>query len=309
MTQLPLVSVGIPTYNRPHLLQRTLESLRKQTYPNLEIIVSDNASPDADTVMAVVSQYQELGLPIKYCQQQRNIGPGENFKFVLKEAKGEFFFWLADDDQLISEDGSDDAYIDRMVKALMADSRYAYAFGGYIKSSITESSVKKYTRLDSPNLYKRIFNFITANDDCSIYGVYRRCILEKIEVPVWFKFLGEAVVHKAYPMVFESLLYGPCVYVPNYLVLKDDKPAKQYETVLAKGVVGHFLKLEFIFINTYLEYFKRSLRHHKSPLFLLFLCFISFYGLVRDSLPFMKLLFLYPIRKLNKFISRFLKKD
>ena len=43
-TRQPLVSVGIPTYNRPEGLRRTLECITKQTYKNLEIIVSNNCS-------------------------------------------------------------------------------------------------------------------------------------------------------------------------------------------------------------------------------------------------------------------------
>ncbi|MBK7374561.1 MAG: glycosyltransferase [Chitinophagaceae bacterium] len=42
----PLVTVGIPTYNRPGGLERTLACITVQTYANLEIIVSDNCSAD-----------------------------------------------------------------------------------------------------------------------------------------------------------------------------------------------------------------------------------------------------------------------
>src|SRR3546814_9049935 len=42
----PMVSVGIPTFNRPVSLNKTLDNIRKQSYKNLEIIVSDNSSDD-----------------------------------------------------------------------------------------------------------------------------------------------------------------------------------------------------------------------------------------------------------------------
>jgi Glycosyltransferases involved in cell wall biogenesis len=41
----PLVSIGVPTFNRPEGLRRTLECLTRQTYPTFEIIISDNATP------------------------------------------------------------------------------------------------------------------------------------------------------------------------------------------------------------------------------------------------------------------------
>lgn len=40
----PLVSIGIPTYNRPQRLRKTLAGITCQTYSNLEIIVSNNCS-------------------------------------------------------------------------------------------------------------------------------------------------------------------------------------------------------------------------------------------------------------------------
>lgn len=54
--RLPLVSVGIPTYNRPEGLRQTLECITRQTYKNLEIIVSDNCSLESETE-AIVREF------------------------------------------------------------------------------------------------------------------------------------------------------------------------------------------------------------------------------------------------------------
>ena len=43
-----LVSIGIPAYNRAEGLARTLASLEAQTYKTLDIIISDNCSPDPE---------------------------------------------------------------------------------------------------------------------------------------------------------------------------------------------------------------------------------------------------------------------
>ena len=42
----PKVSIMIPTYNRAHYVVETIESSLTQDYPNIEVIVSDNASTD-----------------------------------------------------------------------------------------------------------------------------------------------------------------------------------------------------------------------------------------------------------------------
>ena len=94
----PLVSVGIPTYNRPDGLKRTLDCINRQTYQNIEVIVSDNCSPDLK-VEKVVKEFQEKDSRIRYFKQVENKGAGFNFTFVLEKAIGEYFMWAADDDE------------------------------------------------------------------------------------------------------------------------------------------------------------------------------------------------------------------
>lgn len=93
-----LVSIGLPTYNRPAGLRRTLSQLTGQSYPRLEIIVSDNASPGDETAR-VVEEFALEDRRIRYIRQPTNQGAAANFRFVLGEARGEFFMWAADDDE------------------------------------------------------------------------------------------------------------------------------------------------------------------------------------------------------------------
>ena len=93
----PLVSVGIPTYNRPEGLRKTLECITGQTYQNLEIIISDNCSPSRETE-TVVQEFMGKDSRIQYFRQEENKGPTFNFQFVLEMATGEYFMWAADDD-------------------------------------------------------------------------------------------------------------------------------------------------------------------------------------------------------------------
>ena len=94
----PLISVGIPTYNRPDGLHRTLECITRQTYQNLEIIISDNCSPSNFTER-VVQEFKRNDARIRSFRQKKNHGSMFNFKFVLEKATGEFFMWAADDDE------------------------------------------------------------------------------------------------------------------------------------------------------------------------------------------------------------------
>jgi glycosyltransferase involved in cell wall biosynthesis len=98
----PLVSVGIPTYNRPSGLRSIIEDICKQTYTNIEVIISDNCSPNPE-VKAILEDYSNKDSRIKFFIQSENKGAAFNFRFVLAKASGEFFMWVADDDGLKSE--------------------------------------------------------------------------------------------------------------------------------------------------------------------------------------------------------------
>lgn len=93
---LPLVSVLIPTYNRPHYVQLALESVLHQTYPNIEIIIGDD-STNNDT-KEVLKPYLHCYPFITYYKNEQNIGGELNFQKVYEYSKGEYINYLMDDD-------------------------------------------------------------------------------------------------------------------------------------------------------------------------------------------------------------------
>src|SRR5690606_15546882 len=78
--------------------QKALDSVWIQQYPNLEVIISDNAS--SDNTPAVVERVQRMYPQVKYFRQDVNIGLIANFDFTLGQASGKYFMWLADDDTI-----------------------------------------------------------------------------------------------------------------------------------------------------------------------------------------------------------------
>lgn len=91
----PLVTVAIPTYNRANTyLPQALQSVLNQTYSNIEIIVADNCS--ADNTESVVKAYNDSR--IKYVKHSKNIGPFHNANYCIREASGDYFLMLQDDD-------------------------------------------------------------------------------------------------------------------------------------------------------------------------------------------------------------------
>lgn len=95
LNQLPLISICIPTYNSALFLAQALESIAAQTYKNIEVIISDNASTDntPDIIQAYCNRYGWTFDP-----NETNIGAGNNFNKLINLATGEYIaIYHADD--------------------------------------------------------------------------------------------------------------------------------------------------------------------------------------------------------------------
>ncbi|OGU15713.1 MAG: hypothetical protein A2076_10215 [Geobacteraceae bacterium GWC2_53_11] len=92
---LPLVSIVIPTHNRPEYFELALKSTLAQDYEHIEIIVSDNS--DDEQTLRLIAPYVEKHPYIRYSRV-----PGytmlENFKNCFELATGEYINFLMDDD-------------------------------------------------------------------------------------------------------------------------------------------------------------------------------------------------------------------
>lgn len=90
----PLASVIVPTLNGAHLLPECLDSLLRQSYANLEVIVADGASSDG-TVELLARAYPSVRL----LRLQRNRGFSGNVNAGLRAARGEVLCLLNNDAQ------------------------------------------------------------------------------------------------------------------------------------------------------------------------------------------------------------------
>ena len=170
----PLVSVGIPTFNRPDGLAATLSNIRRQTYQNLEIIVSDNASSDP-RVSEIVCEAARNDSRISFYREPVNRGAKANFESVLAKSSGVFFMWAADDDAWSDE------FIERCVGVHLASER---------KLSVVAMEAA-YESEDGPyplffegqyfhrdagqtSTFERIRRALLGNYGNAVYGVLRR---------------------------------------------------------------------------------------------------------------------------------------
>jgi len=94
MPELPLVSVVIPAFNAHRFIARALDSALAQTYPNLEILVINDGSPDTELLELVLQRYQGR---IRYFKQE-NCGPSAARNRAIREARGPYVAFLDSDD-------------------------------------------------------------------------------------------------------------------------------------------------------------------------------------------------------------------
>ena len=94
-----LISICIPTYNRPESLLNCLNSLSLQTNKNFEVCLSDNCSKK--NIKNLIQPYKKK-LKIRFNRNKKNLGFALNLLKVSLMAKGDFIWFLGDDDLTVN---------------------------------------------------------------------------------------------------------------------------------------------------------------------------------------------------------------
>lgn len=140
----PLVSVIIPAYNRPKFLQEAMQSVLRQTYQNIELIVSDNSC--AVDSRAVVESFADPR--VRYLRVTSTYGMADNNLVGFRAARGKYFANLHDDDVW------HDTLLEKLVPALEAHSEVVVSFSdhnvmdqsGNLKPVETEANTRHFGR-------------------------------------------------------------------------------------------------------------------------------------------------------------------
>ena len=111
----PLVSILIPNYNYECYLKECLESVLNQTYPNYEVIFTDNNSTDNSYYLALsyLPKFKEKNIFFSVKRNKYNIGSYKNSCKCLSESEGDFVIYLSSDDYL------EPTFIEKCMKILI----------------------------------------------------------------------------------------------------------------------------------------------------------------------------------------------
>lgn len=168
----PLISIGIPVYNGEKTIGAALRALCAQTYSQIEIIISDNAS--LDKTVEVIESFNDQR--IKLFRQSHNIGATKNFEFVKEHATGEFFMWHSHDDWL------DVDYIEKCLQLLLADKNVSLVSGGanYFEGETLVSVGERTQFLEERPFDRMKAYYRRVTDNGVFYGISRKSVLDQM---------------------------------------------------------------------------------------------------------------------------------
>jgi glycosyltransferase involved in cell wall biosynthesis len=180
------LSIGLPVYNGEKFLQSRLDGILSQTFSDFDLVISDNAS--TDSTADICKEYALKDNRISYIRQEKNIGPFNNFKFILDKAHNEYFVFAAVDDLWKP------TFLEKNIKVLDSDDDVVGSiskctrYGTYIEdfSIFPEDSFfiqfykkirgyfRKYGSVSATGSYdKRIRSFLKNLSGQNIYAIFR----------------------------------------------------------------------------------------------------------------------------------------
>jgi len=176
--RVPRVSIGVPVYNGEAFLASTLESLCGQTFRDIEIIISDNASTDGTE--SIARRFASQDSRIEYIRQDRNLGASANYNVVVHRATGEFFKWAAHDDMC------EPTFIDACVQLLEAHPEAVLAYPKSVLISDHNEFIEPVNEdmhMPWPSVSRRLRHFLWNTSLCHpVFGVIRSEALARTDL-------------------------------------------------------------------------------------------------------------------------------
>lgn len=136
----PLVSVAVVTYNSSATIIETLDSIAAQTYPNIELIVSDDCSCDntVELVRVWMDEHKDRFARCELLTTDKNTGPSGNYNRVMDACHGEWVKDIDGDDLLLP------TCIQDFLDYINENSDAKYVFGKMFGFGKCDDEVKEY---------------------------------------------------------------------------------------------------------------------------------------------------------------------
>ena len=214
----PRVTVGLPVYNGASFLCETLDSILNQTFRDFEVVISDNASDDETP--SICQEYAQHDSRIRVIRHSRNRGSTANFQFVLSEARGEYFIWVAADDL------QEETLFETLFSVLQAHDEVVLVTSDILNVDRdgNQLSVDQLTSIrldialaDAAANTRVFFRSLAGNVFFAIYGMYRTAVLREVELN--YRNMVTYLSGSETPLLAQVSLRGRIVSVPGALKL------------------------------------------------------------------------------------------
>jgi glycosyltransferase involved in cell wall biosynthesis len=258
----PVVSVCLMTYNRAHYLPAAIEGWLAQTYPNFELIISNDASTD-DTDR-ICQEYAKQDDRIRYIKQEKNLGFLLCYKFILNQARGKYFIWASDDDLW------DKRFLEDCMSVHEANPDLIMVFADMVDidkggKTFRKYDATKYLPLEKDTYERLKRHMLMYFDDGKlqlIFGLWKREAI--LDDPLFGYLPDKREYYWGFDnyFVFRNLAKGPVGYVPEIRffrrsrVLEDTRPPRLFIPRLA---VSFYHRLQKIFASPYFYYVMRRI--------------------------------------------------
>lgn len=193
MSGEPRVTVGLPLRNEERCIEEALYDLLKQDYPNLEFLISDNAS--SDKTGEICRKRAQSDSRIKYERLGRPVDANENFNRLVRQASGDYFMWAS------GHDGHASNYVSRLLKPFFEDQTVVLSYSDILPMN---AEGKKLSVLPSPM------------ETRGINGPMLRCLLS-------FWHLGGYQIYGLFRLsaMKQTRLFRPYIMGPDLIMLSE----------------------------------------------------------------------------------------
>jgi glycosyltransferase involved in cell wall biosynthesis len=163
----PLVSIGVPVYQGQDDLPATLECLRTQTYPNLDVLISVDAG-DQDSARACEAFLRRDGRFRMHIQPSR-LGWAGNTDWTIRQRKGEFYIFQQHDDRVSP------TYVADLVAAALLAPRAAICFAEMQYTGLVNATDRGFSLRGTPT--ERVLTFLRRMECAPLRGLIRSSAL------------------------------------------------------------------------------------------------------------------------------------
>jgi glycosyltransferase involved in cell wall biosynthesis len=181
MIDSPSITIAVPTFNRPILLNRALESIASQARFANEVIIGDNSSDEASE--DVFLRWKDQIPNLVYNKRSTNVGPVKNFILLASEATSQYILWLADDDVLhptavysIASTIQKYPYIEYL--------GWAYQVKNYVTGDVSDCGAPLSVSIKN-SYYVNTRNYLKAPASPFFYGCYKSICLKNSILVHW----------------------------------------------------------------------------------------------------------------------------